>query len=47
MPLLCVHAQVSNLFPLRGDRLPDAQHRTARTQACQTWAKVTSLAAQA
>ena len=43
---LSAHAQVSNLFHLRRDHLPAAQYR-ARTQAFQTWAEVTGVAAQA
>ena len=44
---LSVHAQVGNLFRLRRDNLPAAQYRGARTQAFQTWAEVTGVAAQA
>ncbi len=43
---LSVHAQVSNLFHLRRDHLPAARYRAARTQAFQTWAEVTGVAAQ-
>ena len=44
---LSVHAQVSNLFHLRNDHIPAVQHRATHTQAFQTWAEVTGVAAQA
>ena len=44
---LSVHAQVSNLFHLRRDHLPAVQYRAARTQAFQTWAEITGVAALA
>src|SRR5215208_6445176 len=44
---LSAHDQINNLFPLRRDHLPAAQYRAARTQAFQTWAEVTGVAARA
>ena len=44
---LSAHAQVGNLFHLRRDHRPAAQYPGARTQAFQTWAEVTGVAAQA
>src|SRR5215218_1180840 len=44
---LSAHAQINNLFHLRRDHLPAAQYRAARTQAFQTWAEVTGVAAVA
>ena len=44
---LSAHDQISNLFHLRRDHVPAAQHRTARTQAFQTWAEVTGVARMA
>jgi len=44
---LSAHDQINNLFYLRRDHLPAAQYRAARTQAFQTWAAVTGVAAQA
>src|SRR3954452_7880599 len=44
---LSAHDQINNLFHLRRDRLPAAQYRAARTQAFQTWAEVTGVAARA
>ena len=44
---LSTHDQVNNLFHLRRDRLPAAQYRVARTQAFQSWAEVTGVAAAA
>src|SRR3954465_5467818 len=41
------HDQINNLFPLRRDHLPARQYRAARTQAFQTWAEVTGVAAWA
>ena len=37
----------NNPFHLRRDHLPAVQYRAARTQAFQTWAEVTGVAAQA
>src|SRR5215204_4767011 len=42
---LSAHDQINNSFPLRRDHLPAAQYRAARTQAFQTWAAVTGVAA--
>src|SRR3954462_14351706 len=44
---LSAHDQINNLFQLRRDRLPADQYRAARTQAFQTWAEVTGVAAMA
>ena len=44
---LAAHDQINNLFHLRRDHVPAAQYRTARTQAFQTWAAVTGVAARA
>jgi putative transposase len=44
---LSAHDQINNLFPLRRDHLPADQYRAARTQAFQTWAEVTGVAALA
>src|SRR3954466_1740086 len=44
---LSAHDQINNLFSLRRDHLPAAQYRAARTQAFQTWAELTGVAAQA
>src|SRR5215203_2564679 len=44
---LSAHDQISNLFHLRRDHRPAAQYRAARTQAFQTWAEVTGVAARA
>src|ERR687897_2279519 len=44
---LSAHDQINNLFHLRRDHLPARQYRAARTQAFQTWAEVTSVAARA
>jgi putative transposase len=44
---LSVHDQINNLFHLRRDHLPAPQYRAARTQAFQTWAEVTGIAALA
>src|SRR5215210_5878494 len=43
---LSAHDQINNLFHLRRDHLPAAQYRAARTQAFQTWAEVTGVAAR-
>src|SRR6478609_2157426 len=44
---LSAHDQINNLFHLRRDHIPANQYRAARTQAFQTWAEVTSVAAAA
>src|SRR4051794_39404986 len=44
---LSAHDHISNLFHLRRDHLPAHQYRAARTQAFQTWAAVTGVAAAA
>ena len=44
---LSAHDGINNLFHLRRDHRPAAQHRAARTQAFQTWAEVTGVAAWA
>src|SRR3954453_1348302 len=44
---LSAHDQINNLFPLRRDHRPADQYRAARTQAFQTWAAVTGVAARA
>src|SRR3954465_13212314 len=44
---LSAHDGINNLFPLRRDHLPASQYRAARTQAFQTWAAVTGVAARA
>ncbi len=44
---LSAHDQINNLFHLRRDHRPAAQYRAARTQAFQTWAEVTGVAATA
>ena len=44
---LSAHDQINNLFHLRRDHVPTDQYRAARTQAFQTWAEVTGLAALA
>jgi putative transposase len=44
---LSAHDQINNLFHLRRDHLPAVQYRAARTQAFQTWAAVTGVAAWA
>ena len=44
---LSAHDQISNLFHLCRDHLPAAQYRAARTQAFETWAEVSGLAATA
>ena len=43
---LSAHDGISNLFHLRRDHLPAALYRAARTQAFQTWAEVTGVAAR-
>src|SRR3954447_21711964 len=42
---LSAHDQISNLFYLRRDHVPADQYRAARTQAFQTWAEITGVAA--
>ena len=44
---LSAHDQINNLFHLRRDHVPANEYRTARTQAFQTWAEVTGVAALA
>src|ERR671929_1202740 len=44
---LSAHDGINNLFPLRRDHLSADQYRAARTQAFQTWAEVTGVAAAA
>src|SRR5215218_7739864 len=43
---LSAHDQINNLFHLRRDHRPARQYRAARTQAFQTWAAVTGVAAR-
>jgi putative transposase len=44
---LSAHDQINNLFHLRRDHRPAIAYRAARTQAFQTWAEVTGVAATA
>src|ERR687893_2457896 len=44
---LSAHDPINNLFHLRRDHLSAHPYRAARTQAFQTWAKVTGVAARA
>jgi putative transposase len=44
---LSAHDQINNLFHLRRDHRPAIEYRAARTQAFQTWAEVTGVAATA
>jgi putative transposase len=44
---LSAHDQINNLFHLHRDHLPAPQYRAARTQAFQTWAEITGVAALA
>jgi putative transposase len=44
---LSAHDPINNLFHLRHDHLTADQYRAARTQAFQTWAEVTGVAALA
>jgi len=44
---LSAHDQINNLFHRRRDHRPAPQYRAARTQAFQTWAEVTGVAALA
>ena len=44
---LSAHDGINNLFYLRRDHLPATQYRATRTQAFQTWAEVTGVAALA
>src|SRR4051812_33825408 len=44
---LSAHDQINNLFHLRRDHITASQYRAARTQAFQTWAAVTGVAARA
>src|SRR5918911_1542400 len=43
---LSAHDGINNLFPLRRDHITASQYRAARTQAFQTWAAVTGVAAR-
>src|SRR3954447_4786326 len=42
---LSAHDQINNLFHLHRDHVPADQYRAAQTQAFQTWAEVTGVAA--
>ena len=44
---LSAHDGINNLFHLRRDHITASQYRAARTQAFQTWAAVTGVAATA
>jgi len=44
---LSAHDQINTLFHLRRDHRTAHQYRAARTQAFQTWAAVTGVAARA
>src|SRR3954452_14035274 len=44
---LAAHDPINNLFHLRRDHLTTDQYRAARTQAFQTWAEITGVAALA
>ena len=44
---LSAHDQINNLFHLRCDHVTADQYRAAWTQAFQTWAEVTGMAALA
>jgi putative transposase len=44
---LSAHDQINNLFHLRRDHVPASEYRTTRSQAFQTWAEVTGVAASA
>ena len=44
---LSAYDGINNLFHLRRDHLPANQYRAARTQAFQSWAAVTGVAATA
>ncbi len=44
---LAAHDQINNLFHLRRDHVPASEYRAARTQAFQSWAEVTGVAALA
>ena len=44
---LSAHDQINNLFHPRRNHRPACQYRAARTQAFQTWAEVTGVAARA
>src|SRR3954467_10483768 len=45
-PFLSAHDGINNLLHLRRDHRPARQYRAARTQAFQTWAAVTGVAAR-
>ena len=42
---LSAHDQINNLFYLRRDHISADHYRAVRTQAFQTWAEVTGMAA--
>src|SRR4051812_7485045 len=44
---LSAHDQINNLFHLRRNHVPANEYRAPRTQAFQTWAEVTGVAASA
>jgi putative transposase len=44
---LSAHDPINNLFHLRRDHVPAAQHRAARAQAFATWAEITGAKAAA
>ena len=44
---LSAHDQINNLFHLRRDHVTASEYRAARTQAFQTWAEVSGVAARA
>src|SRR3954470_21986092 len=44
---LSAHDQINNLFHLRRDHVTASEYRATRTQAFQTWAAVTGVAARA
>ena len=41
---LSAHAQIDNLFHLRGDHVTAVEYRAARTHAFETWAEVSGVA---
>jgi putative transposase len=40
---LSAHDQINNLFHLRRDDIPAADHRTARARAFNVWAKISGV----
>jgi len=44
---LSAHDGINNLFHLRRHQVPATQYQATRTQAFQTWAEVTGIAALA